>query len=60
MPYGELKHSGRTIRWAPAREASRTRDLAWRRLVFLSAPGMRGISVVCAGEKGMGFEVTCS
>lgn len=43
------------IRWAPAREASRTRDWAWRRLEFLSAPGMRGaggISGVCGGRGG--------
>lgn len=54
VPYGELKHSGRMISWAPAREASRTRDWAWRRLVFLSAPGMGEVSGVCGGRKGRG------
>ena len=38
MPYGELKHSGSTIREAPAREASRTWVRARERLIDLSAP----------------------
>lgn len=39
MPYGELKHSGRTIKEAPAREASRTLERARERLRILSGPG---------------------
>ena len=40
MPYGELKHSGRTIRDAPAREASMTLERARERFAGLSGPSM--------------------
>jgi len=38
VPYGELKHSGRTTRFAPFDVASRTFDRALARLAVLSAP----------------------
>lgn len=38
-PYGELKHSGRTMMLAPARDASRILERARVRLAALSAPG---------------------
>lgn len=37
-PYGELKHSGRTISFAPAFAASRTFERAWERFAALSLP----------------------
>lgn len=53
---GELKHSGRTMREAPALEASRTRARALARLAVLSAPGgmlsdggKQGVSARCTG-----------
>ncbi len=42
VPYGELKHSGRTMRFAPCREASKTLERARVRLADLSAPGVGG------------------
>ena len=44
MPYGELKHSGSTIIFAPAFEASSTRDLAWERFLPLSGPSSASAS----------------
>jgi hypothetical protein len=42
QPYGELKHSGRTITFAPAFEASSTLSRACDRFTALSAPGVGG------------------